>query len=224
MQSFTLVCACGQAMTVPESALGRTGLCPACGKEVAISRHSLQAPSPAPQRRGGGLLSRRKASEVTQSNENREEAWKKFATAVDLYNNRRYAEALALLGALEQVFPGNPHIQAAQAQCADALREASAPVLQYDGERVPEDALSEELIKGVVLKKLLHGSTEEIQLQAAELGARLLGLLPTARAGATGPVPIVIANGGAPEANGHEPRPAAEPKQAKRRRSTEEIP
>lgn len=219
MTAFTLICPCGQSMSVPESAVGRTGLCPACGKELAITRDRLRESAPA--RRGGGLLSRRNALQVTQNNENREESWRKFATAVDLYNNKRYAEALTLLNTLQQVFPGNPNVEAAQQQCAEALKDASSPVLQYDGEPVAESTLSEELVKGVVLKKMLHGGTEEIQLQAAELAARLLGLFPQPNPAPEMPTPIFFAEEHHP---GNGTNGGTAPKPAKRKRSVEEIP
>ena len=108
----------------------------------------------------------------------RDEAWRKFAVAVDLYNNKRYAEALTLLSTLQQTFPGNPSIEAAQAQCANALQEAASPTLQYEGETVADDALSEDLVESVILKKMLHGATEEARDQELEharrRGARVL--------------------------------------------------
>lgn len=219
MNSFTLICPCGQSMSVPESAVGRTGLCPACGKELQITRDRLRdGPG---KRRGGGLLSRRNSLQVTKNNENREEAWRKFATAVDLYNNKRYAEALTLLNALQQVFPGNPHVEAAQVQCAEALKDATSPVLQYDGAPVAETTLSEELVKGVVLKKMLNGGTEEIQLQAAELAARLLGLFPQPHSSPEMPSPIIFAE---EQHDKNGTNGGASPKAAKRKRSVEEIP
>jgi len=225
MDTYTLLCTCGQTMSVPESALGRVGLCPACGTEIAITRERIEQPTPAPLRPGGGLLSRKRSMQVTQGNENREEAWRKFATAVDLYNNRRYAEALTLLNTLQQTFPGNPHVDAAQAQCAEALREAATPRLEYAGTPVDEATLSEELVKSIVLKKMLHGGTEEIQLQAAELGARLLGLLhasDTARSAKTATPVIVPRPSEAPAAEAPAPRNGSSASPASRRRTTKE--
>lgn len=233
MDTHSLVCSCGQTMSVPETAIGRVGLCPACGAEIAITRERLQQVAvPPPPRAGGGLLSRKRNQQVTQSNESREDAWRKFATAVDLYNGRRYAEALTLLNTLQQTFPGNPHVDAAQAQCAEALREAAAPRLEYAGTPVDEATLSEALVKSVVLKKMLHGATEDIQLQAAELGARLLGLLQggdtarSARAAAPSPV-IVPAPTETPtrpeEAPAHAAPSSSMPRSARRKNSAEEI-
>jgi hypothetical protein len=225
MNGFTLVCECGQPMSVPESAIGRTGLCPACGKEIPITRERLHAPS-AP-RRGGGLLSRKQSALVTQNNEHREEAWRKFATAVDLYNSKRYAEALTLLSGLQQTFPGHPSIETAQAQCMEALQEAASPPrLEYDGEPIAETVLTEELVKSVVLRKMLHGNSEEIQLKAAELGARMLGLLGDAPAptSAEAPAPVVQfkeTSPVAPAANGNN---AATTKPPRRKPTVEEIP
>ena len=226
-------------MSVPETAIGRNGLCPGCGAEIAITRERLRDTALAQQaqrRTGGGLLSQRHALQVAQNNEHREEAWRKFAVAVDLYNNKRYAEALTLLNTLEQTFPGNPNIGAAQEQCAEALKEAAAPTLQYEGAPVDDSTLTPELVKSIILKKMLHGGTEDIQLKAAELAARVVGLLEPARAEPPTPVmtpapdPFAMPQQGAPPANGNhgangETKPArrGRPGDAARRH-VEEIP
>lgn len=240
MTAFTLICACGQSMSVPESAIGRNGLCPGCGAEIAITRERLRDTALAQQanRRGGGLLSQRHALQVAQNNEHREEAWRKFAVAVDLYNNKRYAEALTLLNTLEQTFPGNPNIGAAQEQCAEALKEAASPTLQYEGAPLDDSTLTPELVKSIILKKMLHGGTEDIQLKAAELAARVVGLLdptPTPQPAPTpvitpAPDPFAAPQQSAPATNGNngthgETKPARRTRSGDTaRRHVEEIP
>jgi len=197
MNKLSLHCDCGQEMIVPESALGKAGLCPGCGAQVPISEENTRPHQP-PRRRehGGGLLSLRKQREAKQATSHREEAWRNFAAAVDLYNARKYAEALTLLNNLIQQFPGNPHIETARDQCLDALQRIAFSPHNYDGLPVDDAVLSPELVKSVVLEKMLHGGTEDVQLRAAELAARLLGVFEHAPA----PPEAMLAPEPAPEA------------------------
>lgn len=177
MEKLTLTCECGQEMLVPASALGKVGLCPSCGAEVRISRSNTRASEAAPaveRRPGSGLLGRQRAV-ARRVSEPREEAWRKFATAVDLYGAHRYAEALALLDALLHDYPGNTHIQAARSECLQSLQGVPALPRLYDDHPVPEQTLNAELVKSVVLEKLLHGD-DATQLRAAEVAAHILGL------------------------------------------------
>jgi len=223
MQRYSLTCACGEQMLVPESAIGRKGMCPACGADVSLDRSKLQryAPPAVARERSGGLLRRNQHQKAVANNEPREESWRKFAHAVDLYNQRRYAEALTLLSALQQAYPGNASIDAAQAQCAEALREATSPTLGYDGRAVDEQVLNEDLVRSVVLNKLLNGTTEAIQLQAAELAARMLGMLrPDTEPVADPPVSIVLTP---PPAMENVPPPTQRPARRKRAGVVEEF-
>lgn len=160
-------------MVVPGSAVGKTGLCPGCGAEIQISAENTR-PYEERKRRGGGLLALRR--EVNTGNDNREESWRRFAAAVDLYNTRRYAEALTLLNALITQFPGNPHVETARNQCMEALQRTTLSGYTYDGAPVDDGVLNEALVKCIVLDKMLNGAAEEIQLRAADLAARMLGL------------------------------------------------
>ncbi|MBI2435353.1 MAG: hypothetical protein HYV26_21055 [Candidatus Hydrogenedentes bacterium] len=176
MDKLSLVCACGQEMVVPESALGRSGLCPGCGQQIEITRDNTQPYRPRRRETGGRMLAVRRR-EVRQEDNHREEAWRNFATAVDLYNGRRYAEALTLLNTLLQHFPGNEHVETARDQCLEALQRTTHSAHHYEGRPIDDGVLSPELVKSVVLDKMLNGATDEVQLQAAELAARLLGVL-----------------------------------------------
>jgi len=158
-------------MVVPVSALHRAGLCPSCGAKILITEENTR---PHNNRRGGGLLSRLR--DIQTTSEPREEAWREFAAAVDLYNARRYAESLTVLNALGKKFPGNIHIEAARSQCMAALEKTVDGAGSYAGRRVDTDSLNAELVKSVVLDKLMNGSTEEVQLEAAKLASRLLGM------------------------------------------------
>lgn len=174
MDKLSLTCLCGQDMIVPTSALHRAGLCPNCGAKILITEENTR---PVDQRRRGSLLSRMR--DIQTTTEPREEAWREFAAAVDLYNARRYAEALTLLNALGKKFPGNIHIEAARDQCMAALQQTVEGASNYNGHPINDDVLSPELIKRIVLDKLKHGATEDVQLRAAEIAAQILGLSST---------------------------------------------
>lgn len=177
MGKLTLTCTCGQEMLVPESAMGKVGLCPQCGHELLITHantRALDSSPPEPRRPGSGLLNKRHA--VRRANELREESSRKFASAVDLYNNKRYAEALAILDGLMSDFPDNGHVQSAREECLRALHGLPALPRTYDERPVPEQSLNADLVRSVILEKLLHGD-DATQLQAADLAARVLGIL-----------------------------------------------
>lgn len=174
MSKLALTCACGQEMAVPENAIGKKGLCPDCGTEIRITKKNT---SPWRKRRGGGLLAlSRGASPPALQRASEDDAARQFAESVDLYNQRRYAEALTVLNGLRKNHPDNPHIEAAQGQCALALQRSTAGGTQYAGEAVAQDILTPELVKSVVLDKMLNASTDDAQLQAADLAAQLLGM------------------------------------------------
>jgi len=169
-------------MLVPASAMGRVGLCPSCGAEVRITAQNTRGPghTPDPARRpGSGLLGRHRAV-ARRVSEPREESWRKFAAAVDLYNAHRYAEALVLLDALLHDYPDNAHVHAARNECIAALHGAPALPRHYNDQPVPEQTLNADLVKSVVLEKLLHGD-DATQLRAAELAARIVGLCGNGR-------------------------------------------
>jgi len=164
--------ACGQIMRVPPGSQGRRGCCPACGHEIHLSPARLhpldraQAPRP-----GGGLLRHRAQRTHQASAATREAAGRRFAEAVDLYGEGRYAEALYVLDALKRDYPANDEIDTARAQCLAALGAAPAGL---PAPHAPEA----HAVRRVVLEKLLYGRTESVQLEAAALAARLLGMLP----------------------------------------------
>ncbi len=193
MEKLTLSCACGQEMLVPASAMGKVGLCPSCGAEIRIEASNTRAREAAPvaeRRAGSGLLGRQRAV-AKRVSEPREESWRKFAAAVDLYNAHRYAEALALLDTLLQDYPGNPHIEAARQECLQPLLGAPALPRLYDDRPVPDQTLNAELVKSVVLDKLLHGD-DATQLRAAEIAAHLLGLGSGGHAPASAPDALLL--------------------------------
>lgn len=176
MSKLSLTCACGQDMLVPASALHKVGLCPSCGVEIHIDESNTRPYAP-PRPTGGRLLSLQHQQRATQRDpDEQEKSWRRFAEAVDLYNDRHYAEALTLLNALQDEFPGNPHVQAAREQCLRALQRSATALQAYDGQHIEDVRLSPELVKSVVLEKMLHSKDEGVQLQAAQLAAHLLNM------------------------------------------------
>ncbi len=203
MRKLLLTCACGQDMLVPETAVGRTGLCPGCGEKLQIGEENTRPYRP--RKHGDGLLSLRQ--KVKQDSTSRDEAARQFAQAVDLYQTRRYAEAYALLDGLIERFPGNPHVEQARDECMRAMQGNLVPALEYQGTQLDTTTLSEDLVRGLILDKMCNGATEEIQLKAAELAARVLGM---------------CGNGAAPQAAGESGAEPGRPARAKPFR--EEIP
>jgi len=180
MRKLVLTCGvCGQRMLVPRSAIGRTGLCPACGARVHISTDNTTAA--APKRKGtfaGG------ASWWQGGGKANDDAKRRFGEAVDLYYSGRFAEALAIFNGLARDFPNNPDIQNGRVQCEKALRRPGAGrrlALEDKSERVKDAVLDRETVERIVLEKLVAGESDAIQLQAAEIAAKILGMYDGAR-------------------------------------------
>ena len=193
MRKLLLTCECGERLQVPRSAIGRTGLCPSCGRTIAITASNTST-APVKKERPRDFASA--ANTWWQGGASpSKEARQQFAQAADLYFNRRYAEALMLFTALAKQFPGNPDIEAGRQECLNALHAGQGLALEdRSGERgrmdsgrgdmsgrfrpraetVENAALDDETVKRVVLEKLLHGATDDVQLRAAELAWRIL--------------------------------------------------
>ena len=168
MRKLIVTCECGQRMQVARSAIGRTGICPTCGQTLLVTGDNTR---PLPRGKGGAFSGQswwRGVGEPPQ------DAKRQFGEAVDLYCKRRYAEALAIFNSLAKRFPNNKDIENGREQCISALKRPHGLALEHKGSPVADAKLDEETVKRVVLEKMLHGSTEAIQLQAAELAARIL--------------------------------------------------
>ena len=172
MRSLVLTCECGQRMQVPRTAVGKTGLCPRCGTSIRVTGRNT---SPLRnRRRASGIL--RKGAWWRGQAEPSEEAKQLFGQAVDLYYARRYGEALAIFDRLAKQFPGNPDVERGRTHCVSAMRRPALPGADT-GHLLPENTtLDVDTVKRVVLDKMLHSSSDAIQLQAAELAARILGI------------------------------------------------
>lgn len=175
MRKLILTCGtCGQRMQVPRSAIGRTGLCPACGATVRIN--SDNTTTAAPKRKG---VFRGGANWWQGSGKANDDAKRRFGEAVDLYYSGRFAEALAIFNGLARDFPNNADIQNGRIQCEKALRRPGAGrrlALEDKSERLKDAVLDRETVERVVLEKLVAGESDAIQLQAAEIAAKILGM------------------------------------------------
>lgn len=158
-------------MRVPRNAVGRTGQCPACGQRISITGDALEAKNS--PRLGNGM--RNAAFRMhRQAPVAREEDKQRFGQAVDLFYNRRYAEALSIFDILAREYPGNEEIESARRECLRHMKrrsigDGSGPLaLPASGE------LNWDTVKGIVLEKLAQGTREDVQLQAAALALQIL--------------------------------------------------
>lgn len=163
-------------MQVPRSAIGKTGLCPNCGRTVPITGDNTTNENRA---KGGGRAAFDSGGSFAApsgvSGGPSDDAKRRFGQAVDLYYNHRHAEALAIFNGLAKDFPGNADIETGRALCLEALRSASNRLALEDKHGgAGGDGLSVSLVRQVVLEKLLYGGTDAAQLQAAELALKLL--------------------------------------------------
>lgn len=199
-----VLCVCGERIQVPRSALGKTGLCPACGRVISITAdaatpvrsQSVVAPMPAqgarPIPEGWGFGAHAAPSPAA-------EAKRRFAEAVDLYFSRRYAQALSIFQVLAEEYPDNDDIRTGRDMCMTALHSqpqaglesSTAGVSSSDNGRAsgrlrdqlalpaPGEPLSESLVedtlKRVLFEKMVSGSSDEVQLKAAELAVQVFG-------------------------------------------------
>lgn len=198
MRNLYITCECGQQMQVPRSAIGKMGQCPSCGEKIPIN-HDTTTRQP------------QAAASVASASHNRwgargrpsMDAKQQFGRAVDLYCAGHYGEALAIFDALQAEFPDSAEIERARRQCVEArtrepLHLPGPSAGQVAGGELDEDAMR--AVRRVAMEKMLHGSSDAVQLQAAELVARLAGMLgPSAGGPATGQGECRSGNGrGAP--------------------------
>ena len=118
-----------------------------------------------------------------------DDAKRRFGEAVDLYYSGRFAEALAIFNGLARDFPQNPDIQNGRIQCERALKRPGAGrrlALEDKSEKLKDAVLDKETVKRIVLEKLVAGSSDAIQLQAAAIAAKILGMYDGAESDASG--------------------------------------
>ncbi|GMW02546.1 MAG: hypothetical protein AMXMBFR84_36820 [Candidatus Hydrogenedentota bacterium] len=217
MRRLMVICSCGERIQVPQSALGKMGLCPGCGQTIAITKESavpvktpvapgrplgraVSCPSCGHAFTVGGEAASPQATRQESISHNghrpTDDAKRRFAEAVDLYFNKRYAEALVLFNDLSVQYPGNSDIDAARQQCVISMNIARGLVLEHKpavpdppptvvrvqrpaqysagDAAAPASGLTQETLKQVLLQKMMHGSSEEIQMRATELAFKLI--------------------------------------------------
>jgi hypothetical protein len=108
-----------------------------------------------------------------RSHERSEDAGRRFREAVDLYHRRRYSESLTIFDALSERYPDNNDVQTGRSLCLRAL-ERERNLLHTPSDLA--DELNEKTVRRFLLEKMLHGETDEIQLQAARMACEVLGL------------------------------------------------
>lgn len=193
MRRLIVTCTCGERIQVPRSALGRTGLCPSCGKTIAITNDNASA-MPLP-----GKSSSEPAAPERPDGRPDMAAKMQFGRAVDLFFAGQFGEAYAMLSDLARRMPDDPDIEAARGACLNSLR--TRPLLAVDrpaalpalSDESPQPADKEEeldhserdIIKKVLFDKMLHGETDEIQLRAAEMALKAFGFDEVAQEEAT---------------------------------------
>lgn len=175
MRNLFITCTCGQQMQVPRSAIGKMGQCPSCGEKIPITRETT---------------SRTRRAAVAKGSPNRRrwgggagpslDAKQRFGRAVDLYCSGKYGEALVIFDALMQEFPESMEIEKARHQCIEARNRDPLHLPDPGSGQVMGDVLDDDTLRSmrrIVVGKMLHGETDLVQLQAAELVARMGGIL-----------------------------------------------
>ncbi|GMV92723.1 MAG: hypothetical protein AMXMBFR82_25010 [Candidatus Hydrogenedentota bacterium] len=205
MRRLMVLCVCGERIQVPRSALGRTGLCPACGRVISITAESattVKGPvpaKPAPVQNAEPFANASWNSGNGRASAVPVEAKRRFAEAVDLYFSQRYAQALSIFESLAEDFPENTDIVSGRQMCMVALRNRQQMALEHQpgsssnlpapidgraGEPVRRlapptesipDSVVEDTLKHVLVEKMLNGADDRVQLRAAELAIRVFG-------------------------------------------------
>lgn len=220
MRKLYITCDCGQQMQVPRSAIGKMGQCPSCGEKIPINRDTT---SKSPQARASvDATARRKWGGRTKPSL---EAKQRFGRAVDLYCAGHYGEALVLFDSLKAEFPDSEQIERARRQCEEARNRGPVNLPEPAEGQIAGDELDENTVRAVrriAVEKMLNGATDAVQIQAADLVARLAGAFDrTSNAGAdstTAPDPAEPAKESSPGdeeihtqpgGNGYVDKPAA---------------
>lgn len=189
MLKLIVKCDCGQQMQVPRSALGRRGLCPNCGRTLTITNDNARPMQPQQQAKPRKGFFGAKGAWWQSRNGPSVEAKRRFAEGVDLYMAKRYAEALAIFTSLAEEFPDDPDIAAGRKQCMEALRSVPKLAIAAGKPEAPAELDAKTVMK-VLLEKMVHGTSDDIQLRAAELACRVLGLLGGKTDGAAPPAGV----------------------------------
>lgn len=196
-------------MQVPRSAVGKMGQCPSCGEKIPINRDTT---STTPQAKASITSATRKkwGSRAKPT----VDAKQQFGRAVDLYCAGHYGEALAIFDALQAEFPDSAEIQRARRQCLDARNRDPLNLPGPADGQVAGDELDEGTVRAmrrIVVDKMLRGDSDAVQLQAAELVARMAGVLDATPARPAGGSGAAAAQGQEAASTPHNGESRAEP-------------
>ncbi|MBM3289527.1 MAG: hypothetical protein FJY92_05195 [Candidatus Hydrogenedentes bacterium] len=201
MRRLVVQCTCGERIQVPHSALGRAGLCPSCGATVMISKDNatpFRGVAPAPQQPGPRQPDRAWTGGGVSTNAP-EDIRRRFAEGVDLYFAKRYSEALVIFNTLAAAMPHDADIQMGQTMCLNALRKVAPLGIGHAGmfgqlpapddmhDRAdsllngPTPTMDRDFFKRFLFDKMLNGQGDDVQMRAAELAAKMFGLLDDER-------------------------------------------
>lgn len=169
MRKILVTCDCGQQMKTPRSSLGKMGTCLACGGTMRIT-----AGNSSPLPKGGDNSRASQEAFGVSASERTDDARRRFGRAVDMYRMKRYAEALAIFDELARDYPGNPEIRQSREECVRGMK-TMALLPATNGQSVVPVLPDMATIRQIVLDKVLHGSSDEIQLRAAELACKYFG-------------------------------------------------
>lgn len=159
-------------------------MCPSCGETIKIRAHNTTTAAPPQSKKSGffgGPVNRGSSWWRSSGAQPNEDAKRKFGEAVDLFYGGRYAESLAIFDALIKQFPGNPDIENGRQQCLAALRRPQDTLALEDNSAgyatTRQGGLDKDTVRRIVIEKMLRSPNEQVQLQAADLAARLLGMI-----------------------------------------------
>ena len=203
MRRLVVQCSCGERIQVPHSALGKAGLCPSCGASIFISKDNA-----APYRGTAASTSRTGAPQAERpwtggaaASDAPEDVRRRFAEGVDLYFAKRYSEALVIFNTLAAAMPHDADIQMGQTMCINALRKVApfglghgSPFGLLPGGEGPEDriekilhgptpTLDRDFFRRFLFDKMLHGQGDDVQMRAAELAAKMFGVVDDSELG-----------------------------------------
>ena len=204
MKKLILTCACGQRIQLPRNAVGKTGVCPTCGLAIPITKDNTK-PLTAKQRQRARIFNTNSGNWQT-GEQGTDEARRLFGRGADLFCEGRYGEALSVFDSLVRRFPNIPEIEKARRQCLAARTRGPMALPMPEGATPITPKADPATVKEFVLQKMFYAKSEEVQLQAAELMGKILGMLPAQPQSAAPPQ----AGTQPPEARGGETEAAAE--------------
>lgn len=182
MRKLLVTCMCGERIQVPRSALGRTGLCPSCGRALKIT-----ADNASPMQAANVSAVPSNDVRVPAPESDIEDAQLTFGKAVDHYYAGEIAQALVLFNRLCTLYPDREEIVRARSLCIESIRQATPlppqPAQQLLQSAEDDDAkvtrpheLTSTTVRNFILHKMIHAETELARIQAAELAGRMVGL------------------------------------------------